>query len=113
MLIATKSKNMDEQLKLAHKLIDIVDRANRKFCVTQQRNKLDKRKSSCVRLVRFIARKELDEIFQQIVFMNYKREVIVHILEAMNSVYDDIFTKKPVCNVIYLLSIIFFSFESG
>ena len=30
-LIPTKSKDMDEQLKLAHKLIDVVDRANRKI----------------------------------------------------------------------------------
>ena len=33
-LIPTKSKDMDEQLKLAHKGIDVVDRANRKICVT-------------------------------------------------------------------------------
>ena len=30
-LIPTKSKDMDEQLKLAHKVVELVDRANRKF----------------------------------------------------------------------------------
>ena len=33
-LIPTMSKDMDEQLKLAHKVVDVVDRANRKVCVT-------------------------------------------------------------------------------
>ena len=33
-LIPTMSKDMDEQLKLAHKVVDVVDRANRKICVT-------------------------------------------------------------------------------
>ncbi len=31
MLITTMSKDMDEQLKLAHKVVDVVDRANRKI----------------------------------------------------------------------------------
>ena len=33
-LIPTMSKDMDEQLKLAHKVVDVVDRANRKIGVT-------------------------------------------------------------------------------
>ena len=33
-LIPTMSKDMDEQLKLAHKVVDALDRANRKICVT-------------------------------------------------------------------------------
>ena len=33
-LIPTLSKDIDEQLKLAHKVVDIVDRAKRKICVT-------------------------------------------------------------------------------
>ena len=31
-LIPTRSRDMDEQLKLAHKVVDVVDRANRKIC---------------------------------------------------------------------------------
>ena len=33
-LINTMSKDMDEQIKLAQKVVDVVDRANRKICVT-------------------------------------------------------------------------------
>ena len=44
--IPTESKNMDEQLKLAHKVVDVVDRANRKICVTLLRKNLDKLESS-------------------------------------------------------------------
>ena len=33
-LIPTMSRDMDEQLKLAHKVVDVVDRTNRKICVT-------------------------------------------------------------------------------
>ena len=32
-LVPTLSKDMDEQLKLAHKAVDKVDHANRKICV--------------------------------------------------------------------------------
>ena len=30
--IPTMSNDMDQKLKLAHKLVDVVDRANRKVC---------------------------------------------------------------------------------
>ena len=33
-LIPTMSKDIDEQLKLAHKVVDVLDRANGKICVT-------------------------------------------------------------------------------
>ena len=33
-LTPTMSKHMAEQLKLAHKVVDVVDRANEKKCVT-------------------------------------------------------------------------------
>ena len=42
MLIPTISKDMDEQLKLAHKVVDEVDRAYRKNCVTLLRYNVDK-----------------------------------------------------------------------
>ena len=41
-LIPTKSKDMDEQLKLAHKIVELVDRANKKICVTLLRYNVDK-----------------------------------------------------------------------
>ena len=41
-LIPTMSKGMDEQLKLAPKVIGVVNRANRKNCVTLLRYNVDK-----------------------------------------------------------------------
>ena len=46
LLIPTMSKDMDEQLKLAHKVVDVVDRTNRKICVTLLRYNVDKPESS-------------------------------------------------------------------
>ena len=37
-LIPTMSKNMDEQINMAKKIVDLVDRANRKICVTLLRS---------------------------------------------------------------------------
>ena len=47
-LMRTMSKDMDEQLKLAHKVVDVVDRANRKICVTLLQYNVDKPESSYV-----------------------------------------------------------------
>ena len=61
------SKDMDEQHKLAHKVIDVidvVDRANRKICVTLLRFSVRKPESPCAQ-VRLIANKKEDENFQQ------------------------------------------------
>ena len=65
-LISTISEDMDEQLKLAHKVVDVVDRANRKNCVTLLWYNVDKPDSSYAR-VQFFARKKEDEMFQQVV----------------------------------------------
>ena len=54
-LIPTMFKNMDEQLKLDHKLVDVVDRTNRKICVTLLRYIVDKPESSFAK-VRIYAR---------------------------------------------------------
>ena len=59
-LISTMSKDMDEQLKLAHKFVDGVDRANRKICVTLLRYNVNKTESSYAQ-VRLFARKKQDE----------------------------------------------------
>ena len=56
-LIPTMSKDKDEQLKLAHKVVDVVDRANRKICVTLLRYNVDKPVSSYAQ-IRFFVRKK-------------------------------------------------------
>ena len=65
-LVPTMSKDVDEQLKLAFKVVDVVERADRKICVTLLRYNVDKPESSYAQ-VRQLARKREDEKFQQIV----------------------------------------------
>ena len=59
MLIPTMSKDMNEQLKLAHNVVDVVDRANRKICVTLLRYNVD-RLENCYAQVRLFAIKKED-----------------------------------------------------
>ena len=70
-LQSTLSKDMEEQLKLVHKVIDVVDRPNRKICVTLLRYKADNPDTSYAQ-VRLFGRKTEEEKFQQIVYVNYK-----------------------------------------
>ena len=65
------SKDMNEQLKLDHKIVDVVDRANRKICVSLLRYDVDKPESSYAQ-VRLFARKKQDEKLQQVVYVNSK-----------------------------------------
>ena len=97
--IPTLSKGMDGQLKLAHKVVDIVDRANRKNCVTLLRYNVDKPESFYAQ-VRLFVRKREDEKFQQVVFVNYKLEEFIYLLDVMNSVYDKVITNQTICNVL-------------
>ena len=70
-LIPTRSRDIHEPLKLAHKVVDVVDRAHRKICVTLLRYNVDKPESSNAQL-RLFARKKEDENIQQVVYVNYK-----------------------------------------
>ena len=58
------SKDIDEQLKLADKVVDTVDRANRKNCVTLLRYNVNKPESSFAQFPLFAENKE-EEKFQQ------------------------------------------------
>ena len=98
-LIPTMSKDMDEPHKLAHKVVDVVDRAKRKICVTLLRYNVYKPESS-YNQVRLFARKKEDEKFQEFVYVNYKIEEFFYFLDVMNSVYDKVFTNQPICNVL-------------
>ena len=94
-LIPTKSKNMDGQLKLAHKVVDVLDRANRKNCVTLLRYIVDQPESPYAQ-VRLFARKKEDEKFQQIVYVKFTLEEFIYLLDVINSVYDNVIAKKPI-----------------
>ena len=98
-LIPTMSKDMDEQLKLAHKVVDVVDRANKKICVTLPRYIVDNPENIYAE-VRIFARKKEDEKFQQVVFfVNFELEEFLYLLNVMNFVYDKDITNQPICNV--------------
>ena len=90
---------MDEQLKLAHKIFDVRERANRKICETLLRYNFDKPESYFAQ-VRLFARKKEDENFQQVVYVIYKLEKFIYLLDVMNSVYDKVITHQPICNVL-------------
>ena len=45
-LQSTLSKDMEEQLKLVHEVIDVVDRPNRRICVPLLRYKVDNPETS-------------------------------------------------------------------
>ena len=98
-LIPTLSKDMDEHFQLAHKVVDVVDRADRKICVTLLRYNVDKPESSYAQ-VRLFARKKEDEKFQQVVYAKNKLEEFILLLDVMNSVYDEFITNQPICNVL-------------
>ena len=93
------SRGMDEQFKLAHKIVDIVDRANRKIYVTLLRYNVDKPERSFAQ-VRLFARKKEDEKFQQVDYVKHKLEEFIFLLDVMNSVYDRVFTNQSMCNVL-------------
>ena len=72
---------MDEQ----HKVVDLMDRVNRKIFVTLLRYNVDKHESSYDQ-VRFFAGKKGDKKFQQVVYVNYTVEEFTYLLDVMNSV---------------------------
>ena len=60
---------MEEQLKLVHKVIDVVDRPNRRISLTLLPYKADNPETSYAQ-VRLFGRKKENEKFQQIVYVN-------------------------------------------
>ena len=68
-LQSTLSKDMKEQLKFVHKVIDVVDCPNRRICVTLFSYKLDNPDTSYAQ-VRLFGRKKEEENFQQVVYVN-------------------------------------------
>ena len=101
------------KLKFVQKVIDVVDCPNRRICVTLLRYKVDNPETSFAQ-VRLFRRKKEEEKLQQIVFVNYKLDELVYLLDVMNYVYYKVFANQPICNVlqkiIELFTIIVYSF---
>ena len=90
---------MEEQLKLVHKVIDVVDRPNRKICVTLLSYKVDNPETSYAQ-VRLFGRKKEEENIQQIVYVKYRLDEFIYLLDVMNSVYDKVIANQPICNIL-------------
>ena len=117
-LQSTLSKDMEEQLKLVHKVIDVVDCPSRRICVTLLRYKVDNPETSYAQ-VRLFGRNKEEEKFQQIVYVNYRLDEFVYLLDVMNSVYDKVIANQPICNIFKKViatiysNHLFFLIESG
>ena len=66
-LQSTLSKDMEEHLKLVHKLIDVGDHPNRRICVTLLRYKANKPEISYAQIRLFGPKKEEEKIQQKFV----------------------------------------------
>ena len=114
-LQSTLSKEMEKQLKLVHKVIDVVDCPSRRICMTLLRYKADNPETSYAQF----GRKKEEEKLEQFVYVNYKLDEFVYLFDVMNSVYDKVIANQPNCNTLYEVIApfyyihLFFLFESG
>ena len=92
------AKDMEEQLKLTHKVLKVVDRPHRKICVTMLRYNLEKAEISKVQ-VRLFGRQKEEEKFNQVVYVNYTLDEHFYILDVLNSVNDKVIAIDLLCNV--------------
>ena len=93
------AKDMEEQLKLTHRVVEIVDRPHRKICVTMLRYNVEKPETSYVQ-VRLFGRKKDEQKFNQIVYVNYKLDEFIYSLDVINSVYDKVIANEPLGKVL-------------
>ena len=56
------AKDMEEQLKLTHRVVEVVDRTHRKFCVTMLRYNVEKPETSNVQVRMFGRRKDEEKL---------------------------------------------------
>ena len=94
-LQSTLSKDMEEQLNLVHR----VDCPRRRICVTLLRYNLNNPESSYAQ-IRLFGRKTNEEKLQQIVYVNFKLDEFVCLVDVMNPVYDKVSANQPICNVL-------------
>ena len=93
------SKDMEEQLKLVHKVIDVVNCPNRKICVTLLRYKLHNPETSYAQ-IRLFGRKKEAEKFQRIKYVNYRLDEFIYLPDVMNSVYDKVIANEHICKIL-------------
>ena len=92
-------KDMDEQLKLAHKFAEVVDRPHRKIWVTLLRYNVEKPETSYAQDRLFGSNKE-EEKFNKIVHVNYKLGEFLYLFDLINFVCDKPIATETLCNVL-------------
>ena len=80
-------------------MIDVVDHPNRRICATVLGYKVDNEEIFYAQ-IRPFGRKKEEEKFQQNVYVNYKLDELVYLLDVMNSVYDKVIANQPICKVL-------------
>ena len=93
------SNDMDEQIKLPHVVVDVMDRAYRKIVVTLLRYSVDKPEAFYAQ-ARLVARKKGDEKFEQTVYVNFTFQEFTNQLDVEDSVYEKDNINQPVCKVL-------------
>ena len=93
------SRDIDEQLKHVHKVIGIAEGAKRKVCVTLLRYKEDNPETTYAQ-IRLFTRRTKEENFQQLVYVNYKIDKFIYLLDVMKAVCDQVLDNKPFCNIV-------------
>ena len=81
------SKDWDEQLKHVQKAITIVDRPRNKMFATMKKYCMDELESTYVQL-RLLTRNSEHDKFQQLVFVNYKYDEFLYLLDNITSISD-------------------------
>ena len=94
-----RAKHMEEQLKHTHKVVEVFDRSQRKICVTMLRYNKEKPEISYVQ-VRLFGRRKDEEKFNQLVYVNYKLDEFIYLLDVKNSVYDKVIANQSICKIL-------------
>ena len=80
-------------------MVDVKDRADRKIFVPLLWYSVDKPENSYAQ-VRLFARKLENDKFQQIVYVKYKLEELIYLLDVVISAFDKVIADRPICNVL-------------
>ena len=99
MQVKLLANDMEEQLKLTHKVVEVVDRPHRKICVTMLQYTVEKPETSYVQVQLFGRRKD-DEKFNHFVYTDCKFDEFFYLLDVMNSVYDKVIANEPLYYVL-------------
>ena len=96
-VITTMSKDLEEHFKLTHKVIDVMDQKKRGDLCYSAAVQCGKAKEFICSSSKVCNEEGRDS--SRIVYVNYKLDEFIFLLDVMNSVYDKVITIKPLCIV--------------